>query len=136
MKFTPTIIDDLPQISEWAAADPFHQNQNVPSWWLSGTCWLAACFEDNKGPVVYIKVEEGDYYRLHCQFAPSEIVSKRRLIVSMLKGLPILLEQIGETKAKGVVFQSTNPSLIKFLSSLNFQPSENDDYVLRFEREA
>lgn len=136
MKFTPTTVDDLPQLADWAASDPEHREHNDPSWWLTGTGWLAFCFEDKHGPVFYCKVEqEGDLYRLHCQFAPTDRVSKRRLAVAMLKVLPVLNSRIAKAGGKGVVFNSISPELIQFYAKLGFKSAEQNDYVLSFEEQ-
>jgi hypothetical protein len=122
IKFIPTVKEDVDQIREWTNADPWHQIQE-PEWWLTGSeAYVCACVQDEVGPVVYLKVEEEAVFRLHCQFGPRREVSRLRLIQAMEEGLPpLLLHLLG--KGKNVVFNSHNPSLIKFMVSKGFRPS-------------
>jgi hypothetical protein len=134
IKFIPSTKEDVDQIREWAAADTWHQDQKQPEWWLTGSGHIAFCAQDEIGPVVYVKVEkEGDWYRLHCQFGPREEVSRERLLGAMVVGLPVLFG--GLKNGKGVIFNSMNPSLIKFMVSLGFKSRvcPVGDYELRFE---
>jgi hypothetical protein len=125
IKFIPSVKEDIDQIREWTEADPFHQNQKQPDWWLTGSeAYVCACIQDETGPVVYIKVEEeAEQFRLHCQFAPRSEVSRRRLLLAMNEGLPPLLMHL-LSKQKSVVFNSTNPSLVRFVVSKGFRPVE------------
>lgn len=134
IKFIPSVKEDLDQIREWVAADPWHQNQKQPEWWLTGSeAYVCACVQDDKGPVVYIKVEEeSEQFRLHCQFGPRNEVNRSRLLLAMRDGLPPLLTHL-LSKGKSVVFNSSNPNLIKFMLSRGFVKDGNNDYILRFE---
>ncbi|SRR6266567_3074365 len=134
IKFIPSTKEDMDQIREWAAADTWHQDQKQSEWWLTGSGHIAFCAQDEIGPVVYVKVEkEEDWYRLHCQFGPREEVSRERLLEAMMIGLPVLFG--GLKDGKGVIFNSMNPSLIKFMVSLGFKPRACPvgDYELKFE---
>jgi hypothetical protein len=125
IKFIPSVKEDIDQIREWTEADPFHQNQKQPEWWLTGSeAYVCACVQDEVGPVVYIKVEEAEQFRLHCQFAPRSEVSRRRLLSAMNEGLPPLLMHL-LSKQKSIVFNSSNPSLIRFMVSKGFQYTES-----------
>lgn len=133
--FTPTTVDDLPQLSEWIAADPYHFHQGQPEWWfgMDGSL-LAFCLTDERGPLSYVRLDaEGEYVRIHTQFAPSSVVSKRRLVVGMIQALRTLSDYY-RISAKGLVFNSVNPSLIAFLDKhLGFKPVGNNDFRLDFE---
>jgi hypothetical protein len=123
IKFIPSVKEDIDQIREWTEADPFHQNQKQPEWWLTGSeAYVCACVQDEIGPIVYLKVEEEDaVFRLHCQFAPRSEVSRRRLLSAMNEGLPPLLMYL-LSKGKSIVFNSFNPSLVRFMWSMGFKP--------------
>lgn len=124
IKFIPSVKSDVDQIREWTTVDPWHQNQKQPEWWLTGSeAYVCACVQDEIGPVVYLKVEEGEEsFRLHCQFGPRSEVNRLRLLVAMRDGLPPLLMHL-LSKGKSVVFNSSNPSLIKFMVSRGFRPA-------------
>jgi hypothetical protein len=89
---------------------------------------------DGKGPLAYVRLDaEGEYARIHTQFAPESIVSKRRLIVGMIQAVKSLIEYYRSGR-KGLVFNSVNPSLVAFMSKhLGFKSIGQDDYRLDFE---
>jgi hypothetical protein len=125
IKFIPSVKEDIDQIREWTEADPWHQNQKQPDWWLTGSdAYVCACVQDEMGPVVYLKVEEETkQFRLHCQFGPRKEVSRLRLILAMNEGLPPLLMHL-MSKGKSIIFNSSNSSLIRFMVSRGFRPVE------------
>jgi hypothetical protein len=89
---------------------------------------------DSKGPLTYIRLDrESDYVRIHTQFAPESVVSKRRLVVGMIAAVKKLID-VYQSQAKGLVFNSVNKSLVAFMGNhLNFTSVGNDDYQLEFE---
>lgn len=137
MNFTPSTFDDIEQLTEWIAHDPYHFHLGQPEWWLSGAngSLLSFCFTDEKGPLVYARLDlEGEYIRIHTQFAPETVVSKRRLIVGMIQGIRTLIEVYKTQGYKGFIFNSVNPSLFGFMDKhLGFKSIGNDDYRLDFE---
>lgn len=135
IKFTVSTTDDLPQIAEWVAADPYHKHQGQPEWWLTGNGLLAFCVQDTKGPLTFVRLDaEGEYIRVHTQFAPESVVSKRRLVVGMLHGFARLIELYKGEGKKGMIFNSVSPTLIGFMDKqFQFQSVGNDDYRLDFE---
>ena len=137
MSFTPSTSNDLEQISEWIAADPDHAGRCPPEYWLTGAegSMLSFCLMDDKGPLAYIRLDkDGDLTRLHTQFAPEEVVSKRRLIIGMLKAFEIFIPYL-KTQSKGIIFNSISPLLIAFMKKQDFKEASNDDYVLAFEEQ-
>jgi hypothetical protein len=132
--FSPSTPEDIEQIQEWAAHDPYHFHQGQPEWWLGDGALLAFCLMDKKGPLAYVRLdEEGEYARIHTQFAPELVVSKRRLVTGMIQAVKSLIEYYKHGK-KGLVFNSVNPSLIAFMGKyLGFKPIGQDDYRLDFE---
>lgn len=143
IKFSETLLDDQPQILEWMRADSYHRDatdQGMPGWWVTGSdCLLAACIEDASGPVIYFRLDntENDLIRMHVQFGPQNQVSKSRVARGIARAMPALKKVAQEKGAKGFVFESLSPGLIRFMGVLGFVPmpgKENvDDYVLRFE---
>jgi hypothetical protein len=129
-----TTKTDLAQIAAWTEKDEFHRDINFPDWWLTGNGALSFRLDDDEGPVVYVRLDEGEMYRLHCQFPPPEIVSKRRLIQGMLGIFPLLLQHAKDAGAKGLVFGSVSHKLVRFMGKLGFEPSfeHYGEYVLRF----
>lgn len=136
IKFIPSTQQDVDQIREWAIADPFHQNQKNADWWLTGSVgFFSCCVQDEIGPVVYLKVEEAEQFILHCQFGPRSEVSCRRLLMAMNEGLPPILFYL-LSKGKNIVFNSSNPSLVKFMVSRGFRPGTpgvTGEYILKCE---
>jgi hypothetical protein len=133
MHFSPPQFEDLEQISDWVAHDPYHFHQGQPEWWLGVGALLAFRLMDDKGPLCYVRLdEEGGYVRIHTQFAPESVVSRRRLVVSMIQAVKCLID-FYQGKS-GLIFNSTSPTLIAFMSKyLGFKPIGQDDYRLDFE---
>lgn len=135
IKLIATVKEDISQIQEWAEADPWHHNHNQPEWWITGSeGYVAGCVQDDKGPVFYLKVEEEDEnFRLHVQFAPRTEVSRKRLVMAM-REVSVALFVFLLSKGKGIIFNSENPSLVRFMSSMGFKSSSiSGEYILRRE---
>jgi hypothetical protein len=138
ISFSPSTVDDIDQIVEWTKHDPYHFHQGQPEWWLTEAegSLLAFCLMDKKGPVAYVRLDvDGDFIRIHTQFAPEAVVSKRRLVVGMIAAVKKLIEfYSSQTIMRGFIFNSINPSLIMFMDKhLGFKPAGDDDYWLIFE---
>ena len=133
INFSESITADIPQLEEWIAHDPYHFHQGNPEWWLTGNGLLAFTLLDERGPLCYVRLdEEGKYVRIHTQFAPEAVVSKRRLLVGMIQCMTKLIELCRPQK-RGMVFNSVSPSLIAFMGKrFNFVIDKDDDYVLEF----
>jgi hypothetical protein len=136
IKLTETTQSDVEQIREWLAADPWHRDdsRNVPELMTTGNGMLSFCLQDDKGPLAYFKLtEEGQLARIAIQFAPEEVVSKRRLIVGLVKaGIPAMRMFASGNGFKGLVFESISPSLISFGERQGFKSVGSDDYALLF----
>jgi hypothetical protein len=134
MKFTNSVLSDIPQIQEWINMDSDHCEKSTPEWWLTGSGVLSFCLQDDKGPLCYVRLDAGERMRLHTQFAPREEVSKLRLVKGMLWCIPKVVEFADSKKAKGVVFSSKNQELIDFMQRrFAFIPVDGDDYAFDFE---
>jgi hypothetical protein len=136
MNFSTSTEQDVKQITEWISRDPYHVDQNFPEWWLTGNGLLAFRLDDVQGPLSYVRLnEEGEYVRMHIQFAPEDIVSKRRVVVGLIGLVGKLVEVYRADKKKGLIFRSISPSLIIFADkNLGFKSAGNNDYRLDFER--
>jgi hypothetical protein len=137
IQFGESIVDDQSQISEWTKTDPYHFHQldySGPGWWLTGSGLLAFTLLDERGPLCYVRLDEEDgRIRIHTQFAPEAVVSKRRLLVGMIQCVTKLIELYRPTH-NGMVFNSVSPSLIAFMGKrFGFMSVGNDDYRLDFE---
>jgi hypothetical protein len=127
MRFESTTTADLPLLTEWIAADPWHKNQPTTFWLGSGTI-VAARLEDAQGIVLFLRAddEHNGAVRLHVQFAPESVVSKRRVAVALLRAIPTFAETVG----RPLITESVSPSLIKFLERVGFERVYGtDDYV-------
>ena len=139
INFSTSEIDDLPQIKEWMLQDPYHLHQieiSGPEWWLTGgDSLLAGCVSDEGGPVFYFRLDkDGELTRLHIQFAPPTQVPKKRIARGIIEAIPVWKIYAQSLGGKGLVFESTNPPLIKFGEKLGFKqrPDFPNDYVLDF----
>lgn len=136
VKLTSSTIEDLERIQSWADKDSYHHGQNEPSWWLTGTGFLSFRLDDDSGPLVYVKVvKEDSRYRIHCQFAPQEEVSKSRLARGLVQSVPVVMKYLSEQGGSAAVFNTISDSLGIFLMSQGFVPEDNCEYVLRFQGE-
>ncbi len=137
IRLTETTESDVAQIREWLAADPWHRDdsRNVPELMTTGNGLLAFCLQDDEGPLAYVKLtKEDELARIAIQFASEEIVSKKRLVVGLVKaGIPAMIMMALENKLKGLVFESVAPGLIAFGEKQGFKSIGNDDYALLFE---
>jgi hypothetical protein len=135
MKLELTTEADLQRISDWTQADEYHRENNFPSWWLTGNGALSFRLDDEEGPVVYVRLDDGEMCRLHCQFAPQDVVNKKRLISGMIGIFPWLSYYAKSKGAKGMVFSSVSPKLVKFMKKLGFDPSWEHfgEHILIFE---
>lgn len=141
--FNPSTEQDITQIKLWAFQDIDPDHQEFPAeWWLTGTDSIVAFrLDDSTGAICYVRMnDEAPFARLNTQFAPESEVSKKRLITGLLEGFPILAELMRQKGFKGIVFESTSRSLIKFMSSFGFIPRGGsefvDDHVLMFQEKA
>jgi len=137
IKFTSTLPDDQPQILRWALADPYHcakASIDGPGWWLTGQGVLSGCIEDAGGPTMYFRFDlEGELVRLHTQFAPENEVTKTRVIRVISRAIPALAFKAKQEGAKGFVFESVSPLLIRFMDRMGFKSVENtNDYIFMF----
>lgn len=141
INFESSTVEDQPKIAEWMQVDPYHcsgYTQDMPAWWLTGQeCLLSGRLRDEEGIVLYFRFDvENIYARMHTQFAPESQVSKKRVALAIIQGIVAIIPTLKEKGAKGIVYESTSPSLIDFMGKKGFIPrpgKENmDDYVLKF----
>lgn len=140
IRLLPTTENDLEQIREWVAADPWHKNKESwkgPEGLLTGNGLLSFCLQDEKGPLVYVRLDaEKDLIRIAMQFALESEVSKRRLVVGLAKmGIPAMIEFAKQNSYKGLVFESINQALIGFGDRFGFRSIGDNDYALIFEEQ-
>lgn len=132
IQFSPSTESDLNQIQKWTDADVYHRGQHNPEWWLTGEGFLSFCARDEIGSLFYVRIDrEEGYHRLSVQFAPLEEVGKRRLILGMIDVMAKLIEVAKADKARGFVFDSESPKLIRFMSRYGFK-DESGSFKLTF----
>ena len=106
INFSESTSADVKQITEWTSRDLYH-SEEYPEWWLTGNGLLAFCLMDERGPLAYVRLNaEGEYVRIHTQFAPESVVSKRRLVVGMIACVKKLIEIYKADEKKGLIFGS------------------------------
>ena len=140
LKLLATEKSDLSQLKEWVAVDPWHKENETwkkTEGMLTGNGILAFNVSDDKGPVVYIRLDkEDDLARIATQFAPESEVSKRRLVVGLARiGIPAMIEFAKQNGYKGLIFESISPTLIGFGDRFGFRSVGNNDYALIFEEQ-
>jgi hypothetical protein len=132
--FEPVAAEDLDLLNLWIALDDHHHGQSS-EFWLTGTAGSLLAFRlaDNEDTLLYARCDEpaDGVVRLHIQFLPTEVVSKRKLIAGMLKAIPVLFDYL-KTVASVVVFESVSPALISFFERQTFKSVGKDDYLLTF----
>lgn len=138
-KITVTTEADLSQIQEWINADSYHKDvpRCTAEGLLTGNGALTFRLQDDEGPLCFVRLDaEGEFLRLSTQFGPESEVSKRRLVTGLLStGIPAITMFGKENKYKGIVFESTSPTLIAFMDKQGFRLKSGDDYVLVFEEQ-
>lgn len=116
-----TTLEDVPLIESWIKADPFHslENRNEAEWLLTGGGLLSFCLTDPKGPLCFVRLDvdkDETLVRVAIQFGPESEISKRRLVVGLMRlGFPAIIRFAKNEKFKGVIFESVNSALIDFL---------------------
>lgn len=135
MRLAHSTVEDISQIQEWITKDEHHKNKFEPSWWLTGQGLLSFVLMDDEGPICFTRLDYQDdngLIRFYTQFGPREEVNKERLVAGLMYGVPIIVYQAREHGAKGMVFDTENPSLASFMNRFGFKPV-GTDYVLDFE---
>ena len=131
MRFSPTEISDIPQLEDWGV--PSDRTAD----WLSGNSKLLTfCLQDDAGPLLFCRYEpEGDLARMYTIFGPEAEVSKRRIVIGMTQGLPVVYDYMKKQGLKGIIYTTENESLVKWMeSNQNFHSMEDGvDQVKFFE---
>jgi hypothetical protein len=140
IRLTETTPQDVEQIAEWLAADPWHRDdpRNIPAYMTTGNGLLSYCVQDDEGPVFYVKLTDNEDGLVRCtvQFAPENVVSKRRTAVALASSagigtMAVFAKSFGYS---GLVYESISPTLIAFGKKMGFDKriGEND-YAMLFE---
>jgi hypothetical protein len=136
MKLLNSTEADIEQLTEWIKADPYHEHNINPTWWLTGSGLLSYCIQDSIGPTMYVRIDaENGLMRIHTQFAPESEVSKLRVVKCLIKALPVMEFHGRKMGMTGFVYKSTSESLIEFMQKkFGFTPTgSDDDYWRPFE---
>lgn len=134
MKFTTSTEKDIDQLSNWIQSDPYHRDCLDPYWWLTGNGLLSFRMDDRDGPTMYVRMEEDNgLLRIHTQFAPESVVSKIRVIKTIIWGLPKMESTAVANGLNGFIYRSTSPVLVQFMQKkFGFAPVGDDDYRMLF----
>lgn len=133
-KFSESTIEDIPQLTEWIKSDPYHKDCLSPLWWLTGSGLLSFRMDDRDGSTMYVRTEpDNKLLRIHTQFAPESVVSKIRVIKTIMWGLPKMESIAVANGLDGLIYRSTNPELIRFMQKkFGFISVGDDDYRMLF----
>jgi hypothetical protein len=121
LKYRPTSELDKALLEDWVLADDDHRDTTHPHFFLPQDRTNCFAVEDDKGPVFFVRAES--VLRLHIQFAPKS--EWRRLA----KTIDLFAEQIkndAKYSYKQIIFESTSPGLVKFLSKRGYRLSPNE----------
>jgi hypothetical protein len=140
MQVKPTFIEDVEQIRAWSEIDidESHRKTN-PEFWLTAApgSYFAGAIEDADGIVLYFRFEkEGELLRMHTQFAPENLVSRRRVAEAISAVLPNYSRMVQADGITGIVFETKFPELAAFMSKIGFQKAGGDDFILNFAAQA
>jgi hypothetical protein len=135
INFVLLLHEDLPLLKSWIAADTWHTNTESPEWWFGG--YISFKLVDDRGIVLFVRFDrEGDFVRLHTQFAPPSEVSEKRVALAISDAIPRFSECAKIDGVKGIVTESVSPKLVAFLQTrFGFKLDKGNDYVLVFDRE-
>jgi hypothetical protein len=131
LKLVPSVESDLPEIGVWIAEDPWHSKMGDDFWLTGSDCFLAAKAVDAMGTVAYTRIEEEENrYRLHTQFAPEYVVSKRRVAAATIEFLQVISDLAKANGKQCLITESRSPSLIAFLKRVGWKETEPEDNFL------
>lgn len=130
MKLTPSTEQDVEQLTEWIKADEYHNDVLNPHWWLTGNGLLSFRLEDSKGIAMYVRLDKDeDLLRMNFQFAPPDVVSKRRVARDLLWVVPKMRVIAKQNQLRALIFRSRSPNLVLFGQvAFGFVPVGNNDY--------
>lgn len=136
MNLVAAMPEDIPQIEAWVAADPWHKNLGTEFWLTGASCFLACKIQDDGGDAAYARIEhEGEGFRLHIQFAPESVVSKRRVITTGIAFMRMLVLLAKQNNKNFIVSASESPKLIGFMRRIGFKKDQLNDFVLQVPKE-
>jgi hypothetical protein len=139
INFIPSVSADRDKILRWIEADSFHTkdaSDEMATAMVTGEadCILSCAVKDEMGLVLYLQLtQERDLVRIGAQFGPPEEVSKARVAEAIKLAMPALRILSEQKDAKGMIFFSNSPALIKFMSTFGFKPQGKDQYVWIFQ---
>jgi hypothetical protein len=130
---------DLNQIAEWQTQDPSKAEGLSPEYWLTGSdgCIFAARVDDSCGPVLYLRAEqEGESVRFHTLFGTPDVVSQKRIVLTLLEGFP-RFKELMEAYGDGLVMLTRSELLARFMvDKFGFVRREgSNDYVCQMAEE-
>lgn len=120
---------DLPQLEEWIAADPDHQDKSTSKFWIpekhadgnlvKGIQCIAV--SDDKGPVFYLKFTNA--VLIDTQFAPlmDTDEDKERVRAGIKQAFKDFTPGLKNMGFHSMLFDSVSRSLIRFMEKLGFQ---------------
>jgi hypothetical protein len=141
MQVKPTYIEDVEQIRAWSEIDidESHRKTN-PEFWLTAApgSYFAGAIDDSDGRILYFRFDREDEstLRMHTQFAPENLVSRRRVAEAISAVLPNYSRMVQADGITGIVFETKFPELVAFMSKIGFQKAGGDDFILNFAAQA
>lgn len=139
VKLTETNPEDVEQIREWVAVDPWHKDDPLcqsPESMITGNGLLSFCVQDDEGPVCYVKLTQDGLLRVRIsiQFGPESEVSRKRVSIGLAqRGVPAMKLYAKKFGYRSLVFESKNPELIAFSKRFGFEAVGNDQFVAEVE---
>jgi hypothetical protein len=115
-KFRAVKEEDRSEIETWIAADPGHAGKMTADFFLeAGKTHSLYAVGDEEGTAMYIRCELSGPYRMraHIQFGPD----KKRIMKCFRDGWPLVMDDAKKRGFKSVLFDSTSPTLVKWMMS-------------------
>lgn len=111
----PIFDSDKLVIADWISRDPDHAAQGSTEAFFYQPDGLSLAIQDNRGPIMYIKIEptSPEVARFHIQFDERER-ARRRTVIALMRDIPTVLDLIKKSNIKYIIFDSVSEPLIRF----------------------
>ncbi|MGA7766029.1 MAG: hypothetical protein WCA27_07355 [Candidatus Sulfotelmatobacter sp.] len=111
----PISDSDKPIIAEWISKDADHLAKELNEEFFYRPDGFSFAIADERGPVMYIKIEpcDAEIVRFHIQFDERER-GRRRTVLALMRDIPTVLDLVKKSNIRYIVFDSVSETLIRF----------------------
>jgi hypothetical protein len=112
--------EDVPRLTEWMQADPYHREINPDIFFEQYTETLV--FEDEHGPILFVNLART--LRAFVQFAPDQEARSR---AALPEAFHFVKKKARDAFFRELIFESISPRVIAFCKKrLGFKSSPNE----------